>query len=150
MTKLIEPSPQDRLAASRRAIVHYMRDGETASHDRPYSGESEFQDLATPPPADGSTWQFFRRAVHVWWHHHPAQLALALTRPALNRYADKRPLRLLGLAAGAGAAVVWIRPWRLVSITGLVLAALKSSEVSTLVLSLLYRPTKKTFKESND
>ena len=149
MTNAIDTTPQDRLAASRRAIVRYMRDGEPRSSGPRYTGNRE-HGLDAPLPAEAGKWQFFKHAVHSWWQHHPAQLALALGKPAISRYAEHQPLRLLGLAAGAGAAFVWIRPWRLVSITGLLFATLKSSEVSALVLSLLSRPATKNSKASYD
>ena len=147
MTNAIDISPQDRLATSRRAIVRYMRDGRPSEPE--YPGDLEYG-LDAPPPAEAGKWQFFKNTVHSWWQHHPAHLAVALLKPALSRYAEQQPLRLLGLAAGAGAALIWVRPWRLVSITGLIFTTLKSSEVSTLVLSLLSRPTTKTSKESHD
>ena len=148
-TNAIDFSPQDRLAASRRAIVRYMRDGKPPSSGPQYPGDLEYG-LDAPPPEEAGKWQFFKHAVHSWWQHHPAQLALAIGKPALSRYAEQQPLRLLGLAAGAGAAFIWIRPWRMVSITGLLFATIKSSEVSALVLSLLFRPTTKPLKESHD
>ena len=148
MTNPVDVSPQDRLAASRRAIVRYMRDGEPPASGQQYADEPEYG--PDSPQAGAGKWQFFKHAVHSWWQHHPAQLALALGKPALSRYAEEQPLRLLGLAAGAGAAVVWIRPWRLVSLTGLLFATLKSSEVSALMLSLLSRNTTKTPRKSHD
>ncbi|MEO6018360.1 MAG: hypothetical protein ABIP46_13980 [Polaromonas sp.] len=147
MTQPPEISPQEKLIASRRAIVRYMRDGDSAGHGSP--GESDYEGDAAPP-ADAGKWQFFKHAVHSWWQHHPAQLALSLGKPTLSRYAEEKPLRLLGIAAVAGAAAVWIRPWRLVSITSLLLATLKSSEVSALALSLLSSPNTKTSKQNND
>lgn len=147
MTNLVKVSPQERLSVSRRAIVRYMRDGEPPIFGQQFADE-DGQDA--PSQAHASKWQFFKQAVRSWWLHHPAQLAVALGKPALSRYAEQNPLRLLGLAAGTGAAVVWIRPWRLVSLTSLLLAALKSSEVTALVLSLLSRPTTKTSKETHD
>jgi hypothetical protein len=55
----------------------------------------------------------------------------------LNRYAHDKPMQLLGAAAALGAALVVVRPWRLVSITGLLLATVKSSGLTTTLLSLL-------------
>ena len=149
MTKSNQTSPQDRLAANRRLIVRYMRDGESESSSHQTAGVPGYNTDGHPLKETGN-WQFFKNAVHTWWQHHPAQLALALGKPALSRYAEKKPLRLLGIAAGAGAAAVWIRPWRLVSITSLLVATVKSSEVSALVLSLLSRYTTTKSKENHD
>ena len=59
-------------------------------------------------------------------------------------------MQLLGIAAAAGAAVVLIRPWRLVSMTSLLLATLKSSQVSALALALLSSPNTRTPKQDHD
>ena len=65
------------------------------------------------------------------------QEALDVAKPLLGKYAEEKPFQLLGVAAAAGAAVVLLRPWRLVSLTGLTVTALKSSQFSRLLLSLL-------------
>ena len=45
-------------------------------------------------------------------------------------------------AAGVGAAVVVVKPWRLVSVGSLAVAALKSSQASSFVLSLITQSKK--------
>ena len=131
-------TPQEKLAISRKAIVRFMAKGSEQSINNEHTdlGDEERWGKRSTQPA-GSIWQNLRHTLHSWWQHHPAQLALDLAIPVLGKYAEKKPLQLLGLAAGAGAAIVLIRPWRLVSVTGLLLTALKSSKVSTLVLSLI-------------
>ena len=130
-------TPQERLAVSRKAIVRYM-----TQDDAPSAGQRRYAHK-DDDPGDGSTqnqrshWQVIKRAVRAWWQHHPAQLAFDLAQPVLGRYAEEKPLRLLGVAAGVGAAVVLLRPWRLVSLSGLLIATLKSSELSGFLLSLL-------------
>ncbi len=137
MTSSREPTPQDRLAASRKAIIRHMTaDDETYARQNDGTGTAKGLDDGTAKHASGA-WQAIRRAARAWWHHHPAQLAFDLARPAVRKYAEEKPFQLLGIAAGVGAAVALVRPWRLVSITGLAVAALKSSEVSGLLLSLL-------------
>lgn len=84
-----------------------------------------------------SSMQKLVHAVRVWWRHHPANLALEIAHPALQQYASKKPYQLIGIATVIGVAVVFIRPWRLVSITGLLLATVKSSGVANMALSLL-------------
>ncbi len=137
MTSSQDPTPQERLASSRGAILRYMTVGNEAN-DR----EGRHADHADASEADASVsvrgiWQSISRTVRVWWHHHPAQLAVDLATPVLNQYAKEKPYQLLGIAAATGVAIVLIRPWRLVSITGLAVAALKSSHASGLFLSLL-------------
>ena len=144
-----EVSPQQRLAVSRKAIVKYMtRDAGQSAWPGRHAHKGNDQDEQFTETASGR-WPTIKRAVSVWWQHHPAQLALDLAKPVLGRLADRKPLQLLGVAAATGAAVVLIRPWRLVSMTGLLLATLKSSEVSALLLSLLSRNTGSTTNPRN-
>ena len=136
-------SPQARLAASRKALVRQMaRDGGRADQDAPngFHGSDNTQTHDAHPASErSSTWQIFTQALMAWWQHHPVQVAVDIGRPFLSNYARNKPLHLIGIAAGVGAAAVLIKPWRLVSITGLVVAALKSTKLSTTLLSLLPR-----------
>lgn len=130
----LHPTPQERLAASRKAIVRHMAQDERDAreeHDQVNAEDADFE------ARGGGTWQVVKHAVKAWWRHHPAHMAVDLAKPVLGRYAEEQPLKLLGIAAAIGAATVVIKPWRLVSMTGLLLATLKSSEVSGVLLSLL-------------
>lgn len=137
MTSSREPTPQDRLAISRKAILRHMNLSDNISAGQPRQNGSADASDAEAAGQTGGAWQTIRRAVRVWWRHHPAQLALDLAKPVLGKYAAEKPFQLLAIAAGVGAAAVLVRPWRLVSITSLAVATLKSSEVSGLLLSLL-------------
>ena len=64
-------------------------------------------------------------------------MGLELATPALSAYAGRKPLQFLGIAAAAGAVVVIARPWRLISVTGLLVAIAKSSQLSTVLMSAL-------------
>ena len=130
-------SPQARLAASRKALLRQM-----AGNEAPNGSDSS----SNGQPTDESThsqrssmWQILAQAVTAWWQHHPAQIAIDIGRPFLSNYAKDKPFQLLGIAAGIGAAAVVIKPWRLVSVTGLALSAMKSTRLSTTLLSLLPR-----------
>ena len=130
-------TPQERLAVSRKAIVRHMtRDDAPTAGQIPYA--PKYSNIG-----DGSTqhqpshWQVIKRAVRAWWHNHPAQLALDLAQPVLGKYADEKPFQLLGMAAGVGAAVMLLRPWRLASLSGLLIATLKSAEIPSFLLTLL-------------
>lgn len=135
-------SPQARLAASRKALVRYMarddaradNDASNGSHDSAHA-----QTSARPGTNRNSTWHVFTQSVLAWWQHHPMHVAVDIGRPFLNNYARDKPLQLIGIAAGLGAAAIFVKPWRLVSVTGLAVAALKSSKLSTTLLSLLQR-----------
>jgi hypothetical protein len=137
MTSPTQPSPQERLEISRRAIVRHMNRNDASDDEQdptgPYGerGSSE---------AEGGTWGFIKHAFGAWWQHHPVSAAFSLARPVLGDYAREKPWQLLGIAAAAGAAAVVLKPWRVVSMGGLLVAALKSSEISATLLSLLSRP----------
>jgi hypothetical protein len=77
------------------------------------------------------------RAAKAWWAHQPAHLAVDFARPVLGRYAERQPLKLLGIAAGVGAAAVLLRPWRLISVGAVLLAAVKSVAVPSVLMSML-------------
>lgn len=128
-----ELTPQERLGLTRLALVNYMNQGDGPGPGRPSVGAGN-ADLS---PGQSGIWHTVKRAVRIWWRHHPAQIAIDVARPVLSNYARENPLQLLGIAAGAGAAVVLVRPWRLVSMTGLLFATIKSTEFTGLLLSLL-------------
>lgn len=146
-------SPQARLAASRKAIVRHMkRDHRKDLHDDRAPGleyaldadDGQAYDAYGGVGQDDGSGSRLSAALHLvkyavrsWWHHHPVNVAYDFARPVVHRFAANEPYKLLGIAAGVGAAAVLIRPWRLVSLGGVALAALKSSEFSSLALSML-------------
>jgi len=149
----IEPTAKQRLQATRQALMHELVPSTRASTPRrpaPVRIDAEsaaaayeqhpedFQDEAHDAPASGSGWfAIARHSVRAWWEFHPVRVAGVVAEPVLAEYARKRPLKLIGIAAGVGAVVVVTRPWRLVSVGGLAIAALKSSQVSNFALSFL-------------
>ncbi len=130
MSELPVLSARERLALSHQAIVRQMNDE---------SAETTPADEADRPEIDASasTWELGRQVATAWWRNHPAHLALDLARPVLSHYAEDQPLKLLGISAGLGAVLVLLRPWRLMSLTGVLLAAVKSPHLSGVVNSLL-------------
>jgi hypothetical protein len=134
MSSLLTPTPQERLAISRKAIVRTMNRDRPQGHDDadPVSAESG----ESWEQMDGN-WGIFKQAVKAWWHHHPANLALDVAKPLLGEYARIHPVKLLGISAGIGAMAVLLKPWRLVSLGGVLLATMKSSDISGVVHSML-------------
>ncbi len=137
-------SPQERLAASRKALVRHM--SRDARHDGRVPADSlpaqEVADQASDKASSSSgfssgTLRLLKRGLRTWWRHHPANFAVSVAQPLLGRYASQSPFRLLAISAGLGAALVVIKPWRLVSMGGIALATLKSSEFSGLLMSML-------------
>lgn len=132
-------SPQQRLARSRHAIAAHLSRGDAT----PPAGAAEAA-LGEPVPEDvrgerasRAGWMLLRHAAHAWWRHHPGRAVVRMARPALEGYARDKPLQLMAIATGAGAAAVVLRPWRLMTLTGLLAVAFRSSELSRLVLPLL-------------
>lgn len=80
-----------------------------------------------------------KQALATWWHHHPAHMAMDVAKPMLGSYAKSHPVKLMGIAAGVGALAVVLKPWRLVSLGGLLIAAIKSSDLSGAALSMLFK-----------
>jgi hypothetical protein len=54
-----------------------------------------------------------------------------------EKYAQDHPLKLVGAAAAVGAVMVIAKPWRLISVTGVLIAAMRSTQMSSLVASFL-------------
>jgi len=134
----------DRLARTRRAIIDQIEHREQRPPQRGDSQRRREREPDGGKPQDGeprgrlSEWfARIRHAARTWWHYNPAHMGLELASPALSAYAGRKPLQYLGIAAAVGAAVVIARPWRLISITGLLVAIAKSSQLSTVLLSAL-------------
>ncbi len=145
MPSITAPTPQERLAISRKAIVRNMTRDSQASEDQ---HSHEFNEDEPSRPASDGPWGLVKHAIQAWWRNHPVNVALDLARPVIGKYAEEQPLKLLGIAAGLGAAAVVLRPWRLVSLGAVLVAALKSSELSGVLLSMLSSPLQDSKKPS--
>ena len=140
MSNDIHPNPQERLAASRKAIVRHMNRHSEEAEVEERDEQREYADSQASGSVFGGAWGIFKHTLQSWWRHHPANVAFDFAKPVLRRYAEDQPVKLLGIAAGIGALAVVIKPWRLVSLGGVLLATLKSSEVSSALLSMLSQP----------
>lgn len=115
----------DRLARTRLAIVEYVELRGAAPGSQQAGGD------AAPGGRSAAGWFLrARAALRAWWRVHPVHLGLELARPALSRYAGEKPLQFVGIAAALGAAFALVRPWRLMSLTGALVALAKSSQWS--------------------
>jgi hypothetical protein len=141
-------TPAEKLDRSRLAIVEYLAHGDRRKDRRRVereSGQEAFDD-GIPDGGDDEGPGFFSgnrwysgisSAAQTWWRHHPAQMAVEMATPALRSYMRRRPFQVLALSAGVGALLVVTRPWRLISLTTLVVAVVKSSQLSGVVMSAL-------------
>lgn len=131
-------SAQQRLAASRQAIVRDMN-REEEPETGTFSLEGGADDISESGiDASSGSWDLIKQVAGSWWRSHPAHLALDVAKPMMQGYAQDQPVKLLGIAAATGAALVVLRPWRLISLTGVALALIKSSEVSGIVQSMMH------------
>ncbi len=121
----------DRLARTRLAIIEHVQHAQHGS-PRPASHEGN----GMPGQDEHGRWTSLKAGAQAWWENHPARRALKLAEPAIAAYARHRPVRLLALCAAAGALLVLARPWRLISITGVLMAAIRSPQLSSAALSV--------------
>ena len=132
----------DRLAKTRLAIIEQIHRRERRPERRDSAdtepdalhGDHWWDNSGSGP---GSWFATLKRAVGGWWREHPAHLGLELATPALSDYAGRKPVQFLAIAAVVGAVAMVARPWRLVSATGLLMAVLKSSQLSGLIMSAM-------------
>ncbi len=144
-------SARRRLEDSRRALMRNMmrhRTSAQSENDEPAhegsapSGAYASSDQAAAAAGASSEglkglWRTLRRTARAWWRSHPAHLALEVGEPLLGKYAAANPKKLLAISAAIGGAVVLAKPWRLISVTGLLIAALRSTQMSGLLASLI-------------
>lgn len=133
----------DRLARSRLAIIDQIQGREHRQQRRESRGRREHAARGDAAPeqetekSGDSRFGQLKRAIKSWWRYHPAHVGLELATPALSAFAERKPLQYLGIAAAVGAVIMIARPWRLISVTGLLVGLAKSSQVSGLLLSAL-------------
>ncbi len=123
----------DKLARTRLAIIEHVHRKEN-KHERQGDSPSGEQHEGG---GVGGWLSSAKRAASGWWRTHPANLGLEFATPMLSAYAARKPVQFLGIAVAAGAVIMIARPWRLVSITGLLVALVKSSQLSSVVASAL-------------
>ena len=136
----------DKLAQTRLAIIAHVqrreRRRERAADARTSASAaattSELGAEAQPAAASGGWFASLKRVAGAWWRHHPAHMGLELATPVLSAYAARKPRAVPGHRRRWSARCSWSsRPWRLISVTGLLVALVKSSQLSSMVLSAM-------------
>ncbi|MBK6008598.1 hypothetical protein JJB11_21055 [Ramlibacter ginsenosidimutans] len=134
----------DKLDRNRQAILDYVarRERRHDPHEEPPRARAagSFADPAAyadsdeeEPPDPGSGWMgHLLHALRTWWRYHPAHMAVDLAEPLLQKYAQRKPMQMLGVSFAAGALLMLARPWKLISVTTVIVALLKSSQLSNL------------------
>ena len=133
----------DKLARSRQAILEHVarrqrrHDPREELEGQAFSPGYGYPDEGGPMPEPGNWWGHLRHGVQTWWRYHPAHVAVDLASPLMHEYARRKPLQLLAISLAAGAALTFARPWRLISLTTLLVALLKSSQLSQLFMAAM-------------
>jgi hypothetical protein len=133
-------TPRQRLSISRQMLIEQLNGSEPPMPD---IGEGS---AIAPARRDGKAararWvAVVRHVARRWWRRHPAHAAGQLALPVLERYAREHPVKLLAAAAATGALAVLAKPWRLLSVTAVMTAVFKSSDVADLVNTLMQKAT---------
>jgi hypothetical protein len=135
----------DKLARNRQAILEHIARRQRRPDPREVPAGQAFSEGygaqpegEVPFPEAGNGWfGHVSHAVKTWWRYHPAHMATDLAAPFVHEYARRKPLQLLGISLAAGALLTFIRPWRLISVTTIIVALLKSSSLSHLFASAM-------------
>ena len=134
------PAAADRLARSRLAIVEYVhrKEGRAPRVAGEHEDGEQWEAAQAAAASGGGSWfTRIQRAAKSYWRHHPARIGLEVATPMLSAYARKHPAAYVGIAAVAGALVMVARPWRLVSVTGVLVALAKSPQLAGVVMSAM-------------
>ena len=133
----------DKLARSRQAILEHV----AKRHRRHDPREETAQGFADPEgsaytqdddPDPGSGWfGHMKHVVRTWWRYHPAHMVVDLATPLMRGYAQRKPLQLLGISMAAGAVLTFARPWKLISVGTILVAVLKSGQLSHLLTAAM-------------
>ena len=135
MSLLPDLSPQERLALSRKAIVKHMSRHDPEAQERQES-KSETGSGTAKTLRYGKLAQV-KHLMRMWWNRHPASAVVDLASPVLSNYAKAHSFKLLGISVLVGFILAIIRPWRMISISALLVAAVKSSGLSNALLTML-------------
>jgi hypothetical protein len=133
-------TPQERLASTRQALIRQMNGKHPPGSDELDAAPAEVGGAAADPGA----WPLGIHLARSWWANHPAHAAMEVAQPMVQEFAKRQarthPWRMLAISAGAGAALVLIKPWRLVSAAGAIgvaLSGLKAANTPQLLASFL-------------
>lgn len=134
----------DKLDRNRQAILDFVARRERRHDPREeppraraagsYADPAAYADAGDEEPPDpGSGWiGHVLHALRTWWRYHPARIAVDVAEPLLQQYAQRKPMQMVGISFAAGALLMFMRPWKLISVTTILVALFKSSHLSQL------------------
>lgn len=136
----------DKLDRSRQAILEHIARRER-KHDPREEPPPQGYEAGYPPGFDfqDSGPRYRERewggrlghGVRVWWRNHPAHMVADLAAPAVQEYARRKPLQFVGISLAAGVALTFARKWKLISVTALAVALLRSSQLSHVLMAAM-------------
>ena len=85
----------------------------------------------------------------TWWRDHPLHVGATVLKPVVSDYVRRKPVATLLVAASAGAALVFIRPWRIASVTALGMSLVRSSNLPVMAASLVATVAENLQKEQS-
>jgi len=141
------------LAQTRRELVDFLshdNGDQAANKGNSAKGAEQPRDNRTTDADSqaGFSWKSYAETgLASWWHDHPARAGAVLLRTAVEETARRKPLPTIAVAAAAGAALVLIKPWRLVSTTAVMMTLFRSSNFTGVVTSLLEKAAQSLQKE---
>jgi hypothetical protein len=134
----------DKLARSRQAILehvarrHRKHDPREEPEDHEFAEMNAYAAYEEDAPDPGAGWfGHMRHVVRTWWRYHPAHMVVDLATPMMRSYARRKPLQLLGISLAAGAVLTFARPWKVISIGTILVALLKSGQMSHLLTAAM-------------
>lgn len=134
----------ERLARTRLALIEYVHRKEIRKDRKAQAGQHEHKEgeqwqaaEAAAATAPGGRLSRLKRAAKVYWRAHPARMGLEFATPMLSAYARRSPGTYLAIAAGLGVVFMIARPWRLISVTGVLVALAKSPQLAGVVMAAM-------------
>ena len=136
---LINGSGVDKTRLELIRFLSAQRDDKLPPHDRrAQSGESSRSVQGNDTDDSGFNWsRLVAAGLSSWWRDHPMRAGVVLCRSAVEDIARRKPLQVAAVAAVAGAAVVLLKPWRLLSASTVMLTLLRSSNFTGAAASMI-------------
>jgi len=126
------------IESTRRELLKFLAAERAEEHAATHVNDNLGGRKASVGVKTGFKWSSLLGAgVSSWWHDHPARSVAMVLESATSEYARRKPIQVVAVAAVAGAAVVLFRPWRMVSVTALMLTLLRSSNFTSVATSVL-------------
>ena len=130
------------LDEARASLLNFFAEqrDDPASSKRRYDNATRSATVRADNSLDerGFSWvSLVESGLSSWWREHPLHAGALLVKSATVEIAQRKPLQLVAVAAVAGAAIVLLRPWRLVSASALALSLWRSSNFSGMTSDVL-------------